>query len=132
MEYKDCAVVLNDIHDQAEPKRNGNNNNNDPPTTYVNGQLRPVEVKAEPSEEVVPNGGDRLFSMDSDPENDDDEDDDGEFVFEYEEADRPLPPLYLLRDEAAGDKWVLMTDLCNFLKLKSKEAVMRQVSARKT
>lgn len=127
MEYKDCAVVLNDIHDQAEPKRNGNNNNNDPPTTYVNGQLRPVEVKAEPSEEVVPNGGDRLFSMDSDPENDDDEDDDGEFVFEYEEADRPLPPLYLLRDEAAGDKWVLMTDLCNFLKLKSKEAVMRQI-----
>lgn len=38
-----------------------------------------------------------------------------------------MPPLYLLKDDPAGDKWVLMTDLCNFLKLKSKEAVMKQI-----
>lgn len=72
--------------------------------------------------------------MESDTRNDDgtDDDDDGEFVFEYEEAERPLPPLYLLKDEAAADKWVLMTDLCNILKLRSKEAVMRQICSNAT
>ncbi|XP_062540692.1 uncharacterized protein LOC134208777 [Armigeres subalbatus] len=129
MEYKDCAVVLNDIHDQNEPKRNGNNNNDTTGSTYVNGQLQPMQIKTEANvEPVVLNGGDLregLYMQESDPE--DDDADDGEFVFEYEEADRPLPPLYLLKDESAGDKWVLMTDLCNFLKLKSKEAVMRQI-----
>lgn len=98
--YKDCAVVLNDIH------LNG---------ATLNGQIKQEEVNGRLS------GG----------ENNSDEDNDdglgGEFVFEYEEADRPLPPLYLLKDDPAGDKWVLMTDLCNFLKLKSKEAVMKQI-----
>lgn len=130
MEYKDCAVVLNDIHDQAEPKRNGNNNNDPPSSTYVNGQLQSTEIKREPIEETIPNGR----GGESDAGNDDgtDDDDDGEFVFEYEEAERPLPPLYLLKDEAAADKWVLMTDLCNILKLRSKEAVMRQICSNAT
>jgi hypothetical protein len=50
---------------------------------------------------------------------------DSEFL-EVEESEAPLPPLYLLRDEGA-DKWVLLTDLCNLLKVKSKEAVLKQV-----
>ncbi|KAL9701090.1 hypothetical protein quinque_004531 [Culex quinquefasciatus] len=98
--YKDCAVVLNDIHlNGATPTA----------APYLNGQTKQV------------NG--RL----SEEESDEDGELGGEFVFEYEEADRPLPPLYLLKDDTAGDKWVLMTDLCNFLKLKSKEAVMKQI-----
>lgn len=47
-------------------------------------------------------------------------------LMEFEESDSPLPPLYLLRDEGS-DKWVLLSDLCNILKVKSKEAVLKQV-----
>lgn len=50
---------------------------------------------------------------------------DCEFL-EVEESEAPLPPLYLLRDEGS-DKWILLTDLCNLLKVKSKEAVLKQV-----
>lgn len=141
MKYKDCAVVLNDIHDQNQPP----NNNNNGSSTYVNGQLQAastaVDVKTEPLEEgCLPrtNGWNASDEEDNDgndqgQDQDDDEDgDDGEFLFEYEEAERPLPPLYLLKDEAAGEKWVLMTDLCNFLKLKSKEAVLRQICSSTT
>lgn len=98
--YKDCAVVLNDIH------LNG---------ATINGQIKREEV----------NG--RLSEDENNSDGGGDDDQGGEFMFEYEEADRPLPPLYLLKDDPAGDKWVLMTDLCNFLKLKSKEAVMKQI-----
>lgn len=52
-------------------------------------------------------------------------DSDGE-MFEFEESDHPLPPLYLLQDEGS-DKWVMLTDLCNILKVKSKDAVLKQV-----
>lgn len=50
---------------------------------------------------------------------------DCEFL-EVEESESPLPPLYLLRGEGT-DKWVLLTDLCNLLKVKSKDAVLKQV-----
>lgn len=50
---------------------------------------------------------------------------DNEFL-ELEESDAPLPPLYLLKDEGS-DKWILLTDLCNLLKVKSKDAVLKQV-----
>jgi Ankyrin repeats (3 copies) len=50
---------------------------------------------------------------------------DSEF-FEVEESEAPLPPLYLLKDEGS-DKWILLTDLCNLLKVKSKDAVLKQV-----
>uniref|UniRef100_A0A182PHA1 ANK_REP_REGION domain-containing protein n=1 Tax=Anopheles epiroticus TaxID=199890 RepID=A0A182PHA1_9DIPT len=55
-----------------------------------------------------------------------DDGEDGEIIFEYEEAERPLPPLYVLKDEY-NERWMLMSDLCNFLKFKSKEAVLRQI-----
>lgn len=47
-------------------------------------------------------------------------------VFEFEESDAPLIPLYHLRDEGTV-KWVLLTDLCNVLKMKSKETLLKQV-----
>lgn len=50
---------------------------------------------------------------------------DNEFL-ELEESEAPLPPLYLLKDEGS-DKWILLTDLCNLLKVKSKDAVLKQV-----
>ncbi|XP_055689773.1 nascent polypeptide-associated complex subunit alpha, muscle-specific form [Lutzomyia longipalpis] len=50
---------------------------------------------------------------------------DGE-LFEMEESDMPLPPLYLLRDEGA-DKWVLLSDLCNLLKVKSRDTLLKQI-----
>ncbi|XP_053688468.1 uncharacterized protein LOC128737786 [Sabethes cyaneus] len=114
--YKDCAVVLNDIQELTggggQPATAG-------PTSYVNGQLQRKDVENH-------NG---IGKFDG---SDDDDDDAGEFLFEYEEADRPLPPLYLLKDESGADKWMMMTDLCNFLKLKSKEAVIRQICSSNT
>lgn len=64
-------------------------------------------------------GGGGVGSNDNDPS----------LLFEYEEADRPLPPLYVLKDEN-HERWMLMNDLCTFLKFKSKEAVLKQVSFR--
>lgn len=51
-------------------------------------------------------------------------------ILELEESEAPLPPLYLLRDEGS-EKWVLLTDLCNLLKVKSKDAVLKQVNLTK-
>lgn len=71
---------------------------------------------------------------DDDHEYDDDDDADALSVelngdiFKFEEADVPLPPLYLLKDEGS-DKWVLLNDLCNLLKVKSKDTLLNKVSA---
>jgi hypothetical protein len=46
--------------------------------------------------------------------------------FEIEESESPLPPIYLLKDEGQ-EKWVLLSDLCTLLKVKSKDAVLKQV-----
>lgn len=59
-------------------------------------------------------------------ENDSDHDSDGK-LFEFEESDNPLLPLYLLRDEGPV-KWVLFSDLAYVLKLKTKDALLKQVS----
>ena len=48
-------------------------------------------------------------------------------ILEVEESESPLPPLYLLKDEAVSEKWILLQDLCNLLKVKSKDAVLKQV-----
>lgn len=47
-------------------------------------------------------------------------------LFEFEESETPLLPLYLLRDEGTV-QWVLFSDLCYLLKVKSKEALLKQV-----
>lgn len=49
-----------------------------------------------------------------------------EDMFEIEEADILLPPLYLLKGEGM-DKWVLLSDLCNLLKVKSKDTILNKV-----
>uniref|UniRef100_A0A182RQU8 ANK_REP_REGION domain-containing protein n=1 Tax=Anopheles funestus TaxID=62324 RepID=A0A182RQU8_ANOFN len=75
------------------------------------------------------NGDDRTNAEQQDLDLNDaasEDEEDGEVMFEYEEADRPLPPLYVLKDEY-NERWMLMSDLCNFLKFKSKEAVLRQI-----
>ncbi|XP_055611402.1 mucin-17-like [Uranotaenia lowii] len=114
--YKDCAVVLNDIQELSAGRQNQQ-------PTYINGELTHHKSRCYPEARNGLTDCDR-GAEDVDSGNDDG---DGEFMFEYEEAERPLPPLYLLKDDHAGDKWVLMTDLCNFLKLKSKEAVMKHI-----
>lgn len=48
-------------------------------------------------------------------------------VFEIEESDTPLIPLYHLRDEGTT-KWVLLSDLCYLLKVKSKDTLLKLVS----
>ncbi|CRK92894.1 CLUMA_CG006308, isoform A [Clunio marinus] len=45
---------------------------------------------------------------------------------ELEESEAPLPPLYLLRGEGP-EKWILLNDLCNLLKVKSKDAALKQI-----
>lgn len=47
-------------------------------------------------------------------------------LFEIEESDAPLIPLYHLRDEGTT-KWVLLSDLCYLLKIKSKDTLMKMV-----
>lgn len=50
-------------------------------------------------------------------------------LFEIEESDTPLIPLYHLRDEGTT-KWVLLSDLCYLLKVKSKDTLLKLVSIR--
>lgn len=50
-------------------------------------------------------------------------------LFEIEESESPLLPLYQLRDEGAL-KWVLLSDLCYLLKIKSKDTLLKLVSNR--
>lgn len=47
-------------------------------------------------------------------------------LFEIEESDAPLIPSYQIRDEGAS-KWVLLSDLCYLLKIKSKDTLMKLV-----
>ncbi|XP_055841745.1 uncharacterized protein LOC129908931 [Episyrphus balteatus] len=47
-------------------------------------------------------------------------------LFEFEEAASPLPPLYLLKDEGM-EKWVLLSDLCSLLKVKSKDTLLHKI-----
>lgn len=51
--------------------------------------------------------------------------DEGE-LFEFEECETVLPPVYYLKDEGA-DKWCMWTDLQNLLKVKSKETLLKQI-----
>lgn len=51
--------------------------------------------------------------------------DDGE-LFEFEECETALPPVYFLKDEGT-QKWCMLTDLQNLLKFKSKETLLKQI-----
>ncbi|XP_035912088.1 mucin-12-like [Anopheles stephensi] len=119
-------------------KRNGITNEN-LPAGLRNGKIKRGLPKQQevrlPNGATVPrattklsNGEDRANAEQQDLEMHDagSDGEDGEIIFEYEEADRPLPPLYILKDEY-NERWMLMSDLCSFLKFKSKEAVLRQI-----
>lgn len=73
-----------------------------------------VDAKIEIDEPL--NGGQIAGGGDSDAD-----------LFEIEESDTPLIPLYQLRDEGAT-KWVLLSDLCYLLKVKSKDTLLKLVS----
>lgn len=47
---------------------------------------------------------------------------------EIECSDFPLPNLYVLRSEPSTDKWVLLQDLSTILKIKSKDALLKQIT----
>lgn len=44
-------------------------------------------------------------------------------------SDSPLPNLYTIRGEPQTDRWILLQDLSNILKIKSRDALLRQISA---
>lgn len=99
IKYKSCSVVLNNI-DHLKSFRQ----------TTVRKSLGSIDTAIKTQFSDVLSG-----NIDSDGE-----------MFEFEEADYPLPPLYLLQDEGS-DKWIMLSDLCNILKVKSKDAVLKQV-----
>lgn len=95
--YKPCAVVLNNIADVK-----------DFATRELRKSLDQIDAVMKTESQFI----------ETESEND---------VFEFEESDGPLPPLYILRDEGS-DKWVMLNDLCTIMKVKSKEAILKQVS----
>lgn len=44
-------------------------------------------------------------------------------------SEAPLPNLYILRDEPVSDRWVLLQDLSNILRIKSRDTLLRQISS---
>ncbi|KAJ8970759.1 hypothetical protein NQ314_001029 [Rhamnusium bicolor] len=47
---------------------------------------------------------------------------------EFEMSETLLPNLYTLRSEAPNERWILLQDLSNLLKIKSRDALLRQIS----
>lgn len=46
---------------------------------------------------------------------------------EFEISESLLPNLYTLRGESLTDRWILLQDLSNLLKIKSRDALLRQI-----
>ncbi|KAJ8966941.1 hypothetical protein NQ317_011549 [Molorchus minor] len=46
---------------------------------------------------------------------------------EFEVSESLLPNLYTLRNESPNERWVLLQDLSNLLKIKSRDALLRQI-----
>lgn len=116
MKTKSCSVILNPIDSTMKKiKKLPTNTKHEPirPPTVAKSIEKLNEINRKEDYDEMLLDGDHLDS-------------DSEFL-ELEESDAPLPPLYLLRDEGS-DKWILLTDLCNLLKVKSKDAVLKQVS----
>lgn len=71
------------------------------------------DAAVETKDEVDESGGTHIGDSDAE-------------LFEIEESDAPLIPLYQLRDEGTT-KWVLLSDLCYLLKVKSKDTLLKLV-----
>lgn len=54
-------------------------------------------------------------------------DNEGDSNIEFEVSDTLLPNLYTLRGEQQSDRWILLQDLSNLLKIKSRDALLRQI-----
>ncbi|XP_018328555.1 uncharacterized protein LOC108739236 isoform X2 [Agrilus planipennis] len=63
-----------------------------------------------------------------DPDPPPDQDDDDDSVMEFEVSDFPLPNLYTLTNESSTDQWILLQDLSNILKIKSRDALLKQIT----
>lgn len=134
-------LVMSDVNNQAIDKSSPNGKktkncsvvlNNIDPTTLKNIKKFASITKQEP---ITPPKLEKTIPLLEEIRHKEDYDDllleenlesDNEFL-ELEESEAPLPPLYLLKDEGS-DKWILLTDLCNLLKVKSKDAVLKQVN----
>lgn len=46
---------------------------------------------------------------------------------DFEMSDSLLPNLYTLRGEPSSDRWILLQDLSSLLKIKSRDALLRQI-----
>lgn len=108
---------------RASKKKSVLNNNNSSTAGNIASTLKTKEAQKmsstiKTSEDFKSTADDKFDCIEHDSDND---------IFELEESDVPLPPVYLLKDEGT-DKWILLTDLCSLLKVKSKEAVLKQVS----
>lgn len=47
---------------------------------------------------------------------------------EMEISENPLPNLYTFKDEPQSDQWILLQDLSNILKVKSRDALLKQIN----
>lgn len=110
---KSCCVVVNQISTMKKIKKL-------PTITKQEQKTKTKLPEPLPKLEALNHKGDYDDMVDGD-----NLESDSEFL-EVEESEAPLPPLYLLKDEGS-DKWILLTDLCNLLKVKSKDAVLKQV-----
>lgn len=43
-------------------------------------------------------------------------------------TENPLPNLYILRDEPPSERWILLQDLSVILKIKSRDALLKQIN----
>ncbi|KAL5282526.1 hypothetical protein ACFFRR_005564 [Megaselia abdita] len=50
-----------------------------------------------------------------------------EIVFEFEECDNPLPPVYQLKHISDNSEWMLLNDLSNMLNIRSKDKLLKHV-----
>lgn len=82
----------------------------------------PPKVPEKSSKKSSPQSKAAASKVDANSPDDNDSD-----LFEIEESEAPLVPLYQLRDEGMH-KWVLLSDLCYVLKVKSKDTLLKQVS----
>ncbi|XP_022908613.2 putative mediator of RNA polymerase II transcription subunit 26 [Onthophagus taurus] len=48
--------------------------------------------------------------------------------FDFEVSDVLLPNLYSFINDSTGDRWILLQDLSNLLKIKSKDALLKQIN----
>ncbi|CAH0552561.1 unnamed protein product [Brassicogethes aeneus] len=74
------------------------------------------------SENDVCESGYNIFDGVPDPDPPSEEDE-----IEFEMSEILLPNLYTLRGEPSGDRWILLQDLSTLLKIKSRDALLKQI-----